>query len=128
VARTQALVRPRGSVVDAWETETPAAPVIPAQLTLPVPFDTMIPRGIPLPSEVLPPPVLPPNISPLNIPRNRYPGRRKCVKEWAEATRDCLDLWADGKLRTDDYRGMGETVADCIMGRVTQECGGNMVA
>jgi hypothetical protein len=98
-------------------------PLTPAQLTIPVPFE--VPGGIPLPSEILPPPVLPPNINPLTIPRNPYPGRPKCVKEWAEATQDCLDLWADGQLGTDDYRGMGKTLHECIMGRVSEDCGGN---
>lgn len=90
--------------------------------TLPIPFE--IP-GIPLPSEIAPGPILPPNVNPLHIPRNPYPGRPKCVQEWAQATSDCLDLWADGLLGTDDYRGMGNTVAECIMGRVSEDCGGN---
>jgi hypothetical protein len=107
-----------GSV--AWES---SAPLIPVQLTIPVPFE--VPGGIPFPSEILPPPVLPPNISPLTIPRNPNPGRPKCVKEWAEATQDCLDLWADGQLGRGDYRGMGNTLHECIMGRVSEDCGGN---
>jgi hypothetical protein len=95
----------------------------PVQLTIPVPLE--LPGGIPFPSEVLPPPVLPPNISPITIPRNPYPGRPKCVKEWAEATQDCLDLWADGQLGRGDYWGMGNTLHECIMGRVSEDCGGN---
>lgn len=95
--------------------------LIPAQVT--IPFE--LPGETPFPSEVLPPPALPPNVSPLTIPRNPYPGRPKCVKEWAEATEDCLDLWANGLFGNDRYRGMGRTIAECIMGRVSQDCGGN---
>jgi hypothetical protein len=100
-------------------------PLIPAQgtTTLPIPF--RLPGRIPLPSEVLPPPAIAPNVDPLTIPRNPYPERPRCVREWAEATRDCWDLWSDGLLGTDDYRGMGRTVAECIMGRVSEYCGGN---
>jgi hypothetical protein len=77
--------------------------------TLPIPFE--IP-GFSLPSEIAPGPVLPPNVNPIHIPRNPYPGRPKCVREWAQATDDCIDLWIKGLLGTDDYGGMGDTVAD----------------
>jgi hypothetical protein len=100
----------------------PSPKFLPAQLTIPAPFE--IPE-IPLPSEVLPAPFLPPNISPLHIPQNPYPGRRRCVKEWADAKRDCLELLMSGQLGKDRYRGMGQTVAECMMGRVSQDCGGN---
>jgi hypothetical protein len=100
-------------------------PLIPTQgaTTLPIPF--RLPGQIPFPSEVLPPPVIAPNINPLTIPRNPYPERPRCVREWEEATKDCLDLWSDGLLGTDNYRGMGRTVGECIMGRVSEYCGGN---
>ena len=75
--------------------------LLPVQLTIPAPFE--IPE-IPLPSEVLPPAILPPITSPLHIPRNPYPGRRRCVKEWAEATEYCLGLWTKGWLARGDYR------------------------
>jgi hypothetical protein len=101
------------------------SPVIPAQGTITAPWPLELPGRIPLPSEVLPPPAIAPNINPITIPRNPYPGRPKCVREWAEATEDCLKLWEKGLLGTDDYRGMGRTVAECIMGRVSQDCGGN---
>lgn len=114
---------PAGSASSDPAAGNESAPLLPIQLTIPVPFE--LPGGIPFPSEILPPPLLPPNINPLTIPRNPYPGRPKCVKEWAEATQDCLDLWADGQLGTDDYRGMGKTLHECIMGRVSEDCGGN---
>lgn len=46
---------------------------------------------------------------------------------WAEATEYCLDLWADGLLGKGDHRGMGKTPYECIMGQVSQDCGGNRV-
>jgi hypothetical protein len=95
----------------------------PAQTTIPIPF--AFPRVMPFPQEVFPPPVVPPTTNPITIPRNPFPGRPKCVREWAAATEDCLDLWANGLLGKDPYRGMGKTVQECIMGRVTQDCGGN---
>ncbi len=114
---------PAGSANTDSPREGPNPKLTPAQLTLPLPFES--PIQIPFSSEILPPPVLPPNISPLHIPRNPYPRRPKCVKEWAEATEDCLELWTNGQLGRGDYRGMGKTVAECIMGRVSQDCGGN---
>ena len=105
--------------VDA-QSGIPLTPV--SATTFPIPLE--IP-GFSLPSEIAPGPLLPPNVNPIHIPRNPYPGRSKCVKEWAEATKDCLDLWAEGLLGTDDYEGMGDTPADCIRGRVSQDCGGN---
>jgi hypothetical protein len=113
---------PRGSANTDSSLVEPSPKLLPVQLTIPAPFE--IPE-IPIPSEILPAPFLPPNISPLHIPRNPYPGRRRCVKEWAEATEYCLDLWTKGWLARGDYRGSGRTVSECIMGRVTQECGGN---
>lgn len=120
---------PRGDVADDSPTEEHSAPLIPAQLTLPAPFDWVVPREAPLPwpSEIAPAPFAPPNNNPITIPRNPYPGRPKCVKEWATATRDCLDLWSDGQLGRDYIRGMGTTISECIMGRVSQDCGGNRV-
>ena len=91
------------------------------------PFDWAVPREapVPWPSEVAPGPLAPPDGSPITSPRNPYPGRPKCVREWRIATLDCLDLWADDQLGRDYIRGMGTPVAECIMGRVSQDCGGN---
>jgi hypothetical protein len=120
---------PRGNVADDSVHEDRNALVIPAELTLPIPFDWVVPREAPSPwpSEIAPAPFAPPNVNPITIPRNPYPGRPKCVKEWATATRDCLDLWSDGQLGRDYIRGMSTTIGECIMGRVSQDCGGNRV-
>lgn len=100
----------------------PTARVIPAQMTIPVPFD--IPGGFPFPSEILPPPVIP-NIDPRDLPRNPYPDRPECEEEWAEATSYCLELLRRNQLGRGDNRGSGRTLSQCIMGRVSAACGGN---
>jgi hypothetical protein len=120
---------PRGGEADLSATDEPSVPVIPAQLRLPMPPDLVVPRGAPFPwpSEIAPAPFAPPNINPITIPRNPYPGRPKCVREWAEATEYCMELWTSGQMGRDYNRGQGRTVSECIMGRVSQDCGGNRV-
>jgi hypothetical protein len=120
---------PQGSAADDSVIADRNSPAIPAQLTLPVPFDWVVPREapVPWPSEITPAPFAPPNTNPITIPRNPYPGRPKCVAEWAEATEYCIDLWTSGQLGKDYNRGQGRTVSECIMGRVSQDCGGNRV-
>lgn len=113
---------PAGAASGYSGSGEPSAPVIPAQLTIPVPFE--LPGGIPFPSEILPPPVIP-NISPRDLPRNPYPDRPECEQEWAEATDYCLNLKARNLLGKGDYSGSGRTLSQCIMGRVSQDCGGN---
>jgi hypothetical protein len=120
---------PRGNAADNSVIEDQNAPIIPAQLTLPVPFDWVVPRGapVPWPSEIVPAPFAPPNANPITIPRNPYPGRPKCIAEWAEATEYCIDLWTSGQMGKDYNRGQGRTVSEYIMGRMSQDCGGNRV-
>ncbi len=113
---------PAGAASDDSTAPQQTVPVIPAQITIPVPFE--LPGGIPFPSEVLPPPVIP-NINPRDLPRNPYPDRPECEQEWAEATDYCLSLKARNLLGRGDYRGSGRTLSQCIMGRVSQDCGGN---
>jgi hypothetical protein len=112
---------PAGTVSDSSTSAEPSSPVIPAQITIPVPFEL---PGIPFPSEILPPPVIP-NINPRDLPRNPYPDRPECEQEWAEATSFCLRLKATNQLGRGDYRGMGRTLSECIMGQVSEDCGGN---
>jgi len=112
---------PAGTASDDSTDAAQNAPVIPAQITIPVPFEL---PGVPFPSEILPPPVIP-NINPRDLPRNPYPDRPECEQEWAEATEYCLSLKARNLLGRGDYRGSGRTLSQCIMGRVSQDCGGN---
>jgi hypothetical protein len=96
----------------------PDSSIIPAQITIPVPFDFPI---SPLPSEILPPPVIP-EIYPREL-RNPYPDRAGCDEEWAEAIDYCDNLRKKGLLKADNYRGMGDYY-QCVMGNVSQRCGG----
>jgi hypothetical protein len=110
---------PTGTASGDSAAGQPSAPVIPAQITIPVPFE--LPGRIPFPSEIVPPPALP-DIFPRQL-RNPYPDRPECEEEWAEALKDCDDLRKRGLLGKDGYRGMGDFY-QCVMGRVSERCGG----
>lgn len=98
-----------------------------AQVTIPFPLDIPAPGTIPFPFEILPPPLVAPNILPRSLPQNPYPGRPECVKEWQEAFSFCWDLKTRGQLGRGNYGGMGRTLRDCILGQVSESCGGNAV-
>ena len=105
------------------------ASIIPAQISIPLEVPARIPFRLPfrlplqLPSEIAPPLVTP--ILPRSLPQNPYPSRPECVKEWAEAEEFCRDLQRRGLLGRGDYRWMGKTLAQCVMGQVSEACGGN---
>jgi len=100
------------------------ASVIPAQITIPAPpIDIPVPIPFPLPSEIVPPLIMP-DILPRSLPQNPYPNRPRCVKEWQDAYKFCWDLKTRGQLGRGDYRGMGRTLGDCILGQVSESCGG----
>jgi hypothetical protein len=86
---------PSGGATGGSTTPELGAPVIPAQITFPLPLD--LPGVIPFPTEILPPPVIP-NINPRDLPRNPYPDRPECEQEWAEATSFCLGLMRRNQL------------------------------
>ena len=111
---------PAGAASDDSTAAEQNAPVIPAQITIPVPFE--LPGGIPFPSEIIPPPVIP-NINPREL-RNPYPDRPGCEEEWAEALKYCDNLRRRGLLGKDGYRGMGDFY-QCVMGQVSERCGGS---
>ena len=94
--------------------------ITPAQLTIPAPFDFPIP---PLPSEILPPPAIP-DIYPREL-TNPYPDRAGCDEEWADAIAYCKSLLERNQLGRGDYRGSGRSLYQCIMGQVSERCGGN---
>jgi hypothetical protein len=104
------------------ENQNTHSETIPVQLTIPAPIE--IPGMLP-PSEVLPAPLAPPIINPYHVPQNPYPDRPECVEEWAEATEYCMKLVRRGWLGRGDYKGMGKTLSQCIMGQVSEDCGGN---
>jgi hypothetical protein len=100
-----------------------SAPIIPAQITIPVPFE--LPGGIPFPSEILPPAVIP-DINPRSGLKNPYPDRPECEEEWADALKFCRELMQSGRMGTDGYRGYGRTFQQCVLGQVREDCGGSL--
>jgi hypothetical protein len=101
----------------------PDAPIIPAQITIPVPFD--LPGGIPFPSEIVPPPVIP-NINPRSNLRNPYPDREGCDEEWARALEYCQNLVDSKKMGKEGSRGFGNAFLQCVLGMVSERCGGSL--
>lgn len=106
-------------------TSGAGASSVQAQIAIPAPpIEIPMPIPLPLPSEIVPP-LIAPNILPRSLPQNPYPSRPKCVKEWREATEYCVKLKSSGQLGIGDYRRMGRTLRECIMGQVSESCGGN---
>jgi len=99
-----------------------SAPIIPAQITIPVPFEL---PGIPFPSEIVPPPVIP-DIYPRSNLRNPYPDRAGCEEEWAHALQYCEQLIRSRQMGTDGRRGFGRSFQQCVLGMVSERCGGNL--
>lgn len=97
----------------------------PAQITIPAPFEVPIPTTPDLPFEILPPPLTVPNANPREFPTNPYPDRPECVEEWAAAFEFCRRLVERGKLGRRENRGMGRTFSQCLLGQVSEACGGN---
>ena len=58
------------------------------------------------------------------MPRNPYPDRAGCAKEWADAEEYCDGLDKRGLLGKGDYRGHGQTFGECVLGQVSERCGG----
>ena len=114
------------------------APVIPVQAPvistpfefalprwLPVPRTIPLPRTSPLPSEIAPAFPSLPDIHPRDVPRNPYPDDADCAAEWAEAEGYCTALIKKKLMGKDGYRGQGKFFYQCVMGRVSERCGGN---
>jgi hypothetical protein len=97
------------------------ASIIPAQIS--IPFDVPETIPFPLPSEIVPPLATP--ALPRSLPQNPYPSRPECVKEWQDAFEFCWGLKTKGQLGRGAYRGMGRTMRDCMLGQVSESCGGN---
>ena len=83
---------------------------------------------IPFPTEITPIPLVPPDVHPRDLPKNPYPDRPECAQEWAEAQEYCRGLLAKGLMGKGDYRGMGKSLYQCILGQVSEDCGGNPMA
>jgi hypothetical protein len=114
---------PAGSVAENPAVAAPGAPIIPAQITIPVPFELL--GGIPIPSEILPPPAIP-NINPRSNLRNPYPDREGCDEEWEQAIEHCTGLIGNKRMGKDGYRGFGRSFQQCVLGMVSERCGGSL--
>lgn len=99
--------------------------VIPVQITIPMPLDVPIPETFPFPSEILPPPIVTPN--PREFPKNPFPDNPECAEEWAYAEAKCKALWDSGQLGKHPHRGEGQTYTQCVLGKVSERCGGNAI-
>ena len=112
------------------QPKPPSNPLlIPAQALAPTispPIE--LPWFVP-PTEITPFPISPtaPNIEHLNPTANPYPDRPKCVKEWADAIEFCRRQEQGKKLKP-GYSGFGKNFQKCVLGMVSQDCGGNPTA
>ncbi|HEX4158811.1 MAG TPA: hypothetical protein VHY79_10060 [Rhizomicrobium sp.] len=101
---------------------------IPVEFVIPsTPFDVPLPGELstPRPFEILPPPLAFPNTNPRDRPKNPYPRRRECVEEWEAAEDFCDKLLREGKLGPHGARGFGQWYYQCVLGQVSEDCGGN---
>jgi hypothetical protein len=115
---------PDGAVTDAPMSGERHAAATPAQLAIPAPFDFTLPRTVPMPSEVVPPL----SVSPRHRLENPYPDREGCDEEWAHAKEYCRELADRGQLGKGDYREHGKVFLQCVLGQVSERCGGSPTA
>lgn len=99
-------------------TSDAVAQAIPMPLEGPIP---LAPEVMPIPQEIVPPPFYP--ITPYN-PRPYVP---ECVEEWNAAYDYCDEQERKGNFRP-GYAGPGADYDKCLMGRVSERCGGNPTA
>jgi len=107
-----------------------AASTIPAQITIPWDFPAEIPWEAPgAPSEITPLPFDFPGAERKRppLPTNPFPRDPECAEEWAAAWRYCDRMEQEGKFRT-GYLGPGKDMRSCLLGRVSERCGGNPTA
>jgi len=55
---------------------------------------------------------------------NPFPDKRRCVKEWNEASEECMRLFYAGELKK-GYAGFGKDFNRCVRGLVSVDCGGS---
>lgn len=115
----------RDADVDTAPTDESHTPIRTAQAgAIPIPFDLIAPRGMPVPSEIVPPL----SIYPRRELINPYPDRPGCEEEWADALAYCWKPKERKQLGKGDNRGSGRTFEKCVLGRVSERCGGNPTA
>jgi hypothetical protein len=103
--------------------------LIPVQALVP-PITGPIELPIPVPPTEItpfPPTITAPNVDPLNPTANPYPDRPECVEQWAHAIDFCKKQMAKGKLKP-GYAGYGKNFQKCVLGLVSEACGGNPTA
>ncbi len=88
--------------------------------TIPIPFEAVAPRGFPW-SEIAPPL----GILPRSRLENPYPDREGCDEEWEYAREYCRKLDKRGLLGKGDYREHGKVFLQCVLGQVSERCGGS---
>jgi hypothetical protein len=107
-----------------------APPLVPAQVTIPWDAPAEIPWEIPgAPSEITPLPFDFPGAERRRppLPTNPFPRDPECVEEWAAAYDYCDKMQDEGKLRP-GYSGPGKDYRSCVLGQVSERCGGNPTA
>lgn len=112
-------------------TSTTNPRIVPVQAeVLPVPGTLPAPLEIPgAPTEIAPFPFALPGagFKPRPPLVNPYPNKRKCVEEWENAFEFCKQQKEAGKLKP-GYGGFGKDFTSCVLGQVSEECGGNPTA
>ncbi|HTV90574.1 MAG TPA: hypothetical protein VME41_16270 [Stellaceae bacterium] len=114
-------------IIDAPPAQPPD---IPAQLPIPWDVPTDIPWDIPgLPNEITPIPFDFPGAERRRppLPTNPFPRDPECAEEWAAAYRYCDKMETEGKFRP-GYSGPGKDMRSCLLGQVSERCGGNPTA
>jgi hypothetical protein len=115
-----------------WTTDgSDDAKLIPVQATIAEPLagplldDPLLgPALRPFPGTVDAPPITVPGSTPRDM--NPFPKKRRCVEEWAAAREFCKRLMSQGKFKGGRGRGgFGASYYQCLMGQVSEECGGN---
>jgi len=103
-------------------------PIIPAQLAIPLDLPLDMPWEIPgMPTEITPIPFdLPGAQREPPVPTNPYPDDPECEEEWRVANKYCREQQNKGKLKP-GYAGWGKNLTRCILGMVSERCGGNEV-
>ena len=78
------------------------------------------------PTEVTPLPFDVPGAERGSLPTNPYPNDPDCEQEWAWAQRYCDRMEREGKFQP-GYSGPGKDMRSCLLGHVSERCGGNPV-
>jgi len=103
--------------------------IIPAQITIPWDIPGVTPWDIPgMPSEITPFPFDFPGAERKRppLPTNPFPRDPECAAEWAHAYDYCDEQQAKGNFRP-GYAGPGKDYRSCLLGQVSERCGGNAV-